>query len=139
MANAVVSCPPPIPRHLHCNLKQGKYVNFASLLLPMDPPPLVPSEWQRREKLSHSMCSIMDQQTWLEAWNRYASARIAYDPDMCMSWGKGIHKDLIVQAIRWQVCILPSSLAEQAVVLNACPRCVLPEKHCHEGLVLDQG
>ena len=51
-----------------------------------------------------------------------------------MSWGDGVHKDLIVQAIPWPVCILPSSLVEQAVVLNACLRCELPEKHCHEGL-----
>ena len=58
---------------------------------------------------------------------------------VCMQWGEGIHKDLIVQAIPWQVCILPSSLAEQGVVLNGCLRCELPEKHCHEGLIFHQG
>ena len=52
-----------------------------------------------------------------------------------MSWDDGIHKDLIAQTIPWQVCILPSSLAEQAVVLNARLRCVLLEKHCHDGLI----
>ena len=36
-ADAVVSCVPPIPRHPRRNLKQGKYVDFTSLLLPMDP------------------------------------------------------------------------------------------------------
>ena len=40
---------------------------------------------QRRGKSSHSMCSITDQQTWLEAWNQYASARIAYDADIALS------------------------------------------------------
>ena len=63
-------------------------------------------------------------------------------PDLrgrCMRWGKGIHENLIVQAIPWQACIPPRSLAEQAVVLDACPRCELPEKHCHEGLVFHQG
>ena len=37
------------------------------------------------EKYGHNMRSITDQQTWLEAWNRYASARIAYDPDIALS------------------------------------------------------
>ena len=85
VANAVVSCAPPIPRHLHRNLKQGKYVNFTSLLFPMDPPPLVPGKQQWREESSHSKRSITDQQIWLEAWNRYASSRIAYDPDIALS------------------------------------------------------
>ena len=58
---------------------------------------------------------------------------------MCMSWAEGIHEQLIVQAIPWEVCILPSSLVEQAVVHNARLRCVLPDKHCHEGLILHQG
>ena len=31
------------------------------------------------------MLSITDQQTWLEAWNWYASAWIAYDPDIALS------------------------------------------------------
>ena len=58
---------------------------------------------------------------------------------VCMRWGEGIYEDFIVQAIPWQVCILPSSLAEQAVILDACLRCELPEKHCHEGLLFHQG
>ena len=66
VADAVVSCAPPIPRHLRRNLKQGKYVNVTSLLLPMDPLPLVPAMWQQRGKSSRSMHSITDQQTWLE-------------------------------------------------------------------------
>ena len=85
VADMVVSCAPPIPRHLRRNLKQVKYVNFTSLLLPMDPPPLVPGKQQQRGESSHSMRSFTDQQTWLEAWNRYASARIAYDPDIALS------------------------------------------------------
>ena len=54
VADTVVSCAPPIPRHLCRNLKQGKYVNFTSLLLPMDPLPLVPGMWQQRRKSSLS-------------------------------------------------------------------------------------
>ena len=57
----------------------------------------------------------------------------------CMRWGEGIHENLIVQATPWQVCIPPSSLAEQVMILNACLRCELPEKHCREGLVFYQG
>ena len=71
VADTVVSCAPPISRHLCCNLNQGKYVNFASLLLPLDLPPLVPGKRQRKEKSSHSIHSIMDQQIWLEAWNPF--------------------------------------------------------------------
>ena len=81
----MVSCAPPIPRHLHHNLKQGKYVNFTSLLLPMDPPLLVPGKQQQRGESSHIKRSITNQQTWLEAWNWYASARIGYDPDIALS------------------------------------------------------
>ena len=120
VANAVVSCAPPIPRHLRRNLKQGKYVNFASLLLPMDPPPLVPSERQRRENLSHSMHSITDQQTWLEAWNRYASARIAYDPDIALSLVK--YQTLMAMLFRQytpRACIEYDRLFRQAAGQDA--------------------
>ena len=86
MADAVVSCAPPIPRHLCRNLKQGKYVNFTSLLPPMDPPPLVPGMRQQRGKSSRSMHAITDQQTWLEAWNRYSSARIAMTQTLHYPW-----------------------------------------------------
>ena len=51
----------------------------------MDPSSLVPGKQKRRGKSSRSMRSITDQQTWLEAWNWYASARIAYDPDIALS------------------------------------------------------
>ena len=64
---------------------------------------------------------------------------VGWHHDRCMRWGEGIHENLIVQAIPWQACIPPRSLAEQAVVLDACPRCELPEQHCHEGLVFHQG
>ena len=120
VANAVVSCVPPIPCNLRRNLKQGKYVNFASLLLPMDPPPLVPSERQRREKLSHSMRSITDQQTWLEAWNRYASARIAYDPDIALSLVK--YQTLMAMLFRQytpRACIEYNRLFHQAAGQDA--------------------
>ena len=72
------------------------YVSFTSLLIPMDTPPLVPGKQQQRGESSHSKCSITDQQTWLEAWNQYASARIAYDPDVVLSLVK-------YQTLTWQM------------------------------------
>ena len=51
----------------------------------MDPPPLVPGKQQQRGESSHIKRSITNQQTWLEAWNWYASARIGYDPDIALS------------------------------------------------------
>ena len=46
---------------------------------------IVPGMRQQRGKSNRSRCSITDEQTWLEAWNRYALARIAYDPDIALS------------------------------------------------------
>ena len=121
VADAVVSCAPPIPRHLHRNLKQGKYVDLASLLPPMDPPLLVPGMRQRRVESSRSMRSITDQQTWLEAWNRYASARIAYDPDIALSLVK--YQTLMAMLFRQftpRACIEYDRLFRQAAGRDAC-------------------
>ena len=120
VADAVVSCAPPIPRHLRRNLKQGKYVNFTSLLLPMDPPSLLPGMQQHKGKSSRSMRSITDQQTWLEAWNRYASARIAYDPDIALSLVK--YQTLMAMLFRQftpKACIEYDRLFRQAAGQDA--------------------
>ena len=64
--------------------------------------------------------SIIDQQTWLEEWNRYASARIAYDPDIALSLVK--YQTLMAMLFRQftpKACIEYDRLFRQAAGRDA--------------------
>ena len=89
------------------------------------------TEWPRWNEWSCWNC-----RSWVDCWMASAQAKFGHEPQGCVhELGENIQETLIVQVIQWQGCILPCSLVEQAVILNAHPRSVLPEKHCHEGFV----
>ena len=87
----------------------------------MDPLSLVPGMRQQRGESSRSMRSITDQQTWLEACNRYTSARIAYDPDIALSLVK--YQTLMAMLFRQftpRACTEDDHLFRQAAGRDAC-------------------
>ena len=66
---------------------QGGYVNFDLLLLDMQKPPLLQSRSsaKKRDKLKQH---VTDLPSWLEAWNRFACAKIADHPVMALELAK---------------------------------------------------
>ena len=87
---------------------------------PHGPPPLVPGKRQQKGESSHSKHSIIDQQTCLEAWNWYTSARIAYDPDIALSLVK--YQTLMAMLFRQytpKACIEYDCLFHQAAGQDA--------------------
>ena len=66
------------------------------------------------------MRPITDQQTWLEAWNQYAAARIVYDPDITLSLVK--YQTLMAMLFRQftpKTCIEYNCLFRQAAGQDA--------------------
>ena len=81
---ASISCAPPLSGHLQDRIKQGKYVNFDKLLLPPHTPPLFAGSHKSSKKRKLDKRQVTDLNSWLEAWNRYATCRIASDPTMAL-------------------------------------------------------
>ena len=76
--------PPPLSGHLQNRIKRGKYVNFDKLLLPPHTPPLSMFNQKSAKKRNTEKRQVVDLNSWLEAWNRYATCRIASDPAMAL-------------------------------------------------------
>ena len=83
-AIASISCSPPLPGHLQHHIKLGKYVNFDKLLLPLHTPPLFTGNQNPSKQRKTQKRQITDLNSWLEAWNRYATCRIASDPRIAL-------------------------------------------------------
>ena len=83
-AIASISCSPPLPGHLQDRIKRGKYVNFDKLLLPLHTPPIFTGNQNSTKQRKTQKRQITDLNSWLEAWNRYATCRIASDPRMAL-------------------------------------------------------
>ena len=81
---ASISCAPPLPGHLQNRIKRGKYVNFDKLLIPPHTPPLSMFNQKSAKKRNTEKRQVVDLNSWLEAWNRYATCRIASDPAMAL-------------------------------------------------------
>ena len=60
-------------------IRQGKYINFDRLLLPPLTPPLFTAGQKSTKQRKTEKCQVTDLTSWLEAWNRYATCRIASD------------------------------------------------------------
>ena len=67
-------------RHRRHHIKQGKYVNFDKFLLPLHTPPLFTGNQNPSKQHKTQKYQITDLNSWLEAWNRNATCRIASDP-----------------------------------------------------------
>ena len=83
-AIASISCSPPLPGHLQDRIKRGKYVNFDKLLLPVHTPPLFTGNQKSTKQRKTQKRQVTDLNSWLEAWNRYATCRTASDPRMAL-------------------------------------------------------
>ena len=77
-------CRSPLPGHLQDRIKRGKYVDFDKLLLPPHTPPIFPHNQKVTKKRRVEKRHVTDFNSWLEAWNGYATCRIASDPAMAL-------------------------------------------------------
>ena len=79
-----VACAPPLPRHIQDRIHRGKYVSFNKLLLPKGTIPISHAPRESRKSKRKNRREVEDSATWLEAWNRYLCARIAFSPSTAL-------------------------------------------------------
>ena len=83
-AIASISCAPPLSGHMQDRIKRGKYINFDKLLLPPLTPPLFTAGQTSTKQRKTEKRQVTGLTSWLEAWNRYATCRIASDSAMAL-------------------------------------------------------
>ena len=85
-SRAAVSCAPPLPYKLQRKIARGEYIDFNNLLPSARAPPFAAAKSHKKGKASRRR--IVDQGTWLEAWNRFLCARLAHDPSAALELAK---------------------------------------------------
>ena len=85
-SRAAVSCAPPLPYKLQRKIARGEYIDFNNLLPSARAPPFAAAKSHKKGKASRRR--IVDQGTWLEAWNRFLCARLAHDPSVALELAK---------------------------------------------------
>ena len=81
-----VSCTQPLPHKLQRKIARGEYVDFNNLLPSAHMPPFAAAKSHKKGKASCRR--IVDQGTWLEAWNCFLCARLAHDPSAALELEK---------------------------------------------------